>query len=209
MPAEGLRERKKVATRAAIGMAAWRLATERGPEAVRVEDIAAAADVSRRTFHNYFATKEEAMASLPLDRVERICAALREAPASEPLAESLARLFVEEYASGRRPDGAQRAAVRRAAAGPGMAVALERALLASEGPLAEAIADRTGTDLGRDLYPHLAATCTVGALRATIGFWLGTSGEPPRLAGMLRRAIFTAVPLAPSPTELKEAGDGD
>src|SRR6266700_1526765 len=46
MAETGLRERKKLATRAALGQAAWRLIRERGYDNVRVEDIAAAADVS-------------------------------------------------------------------------------------------------------------------------------------------------------------------
>ena len=197
MASEGLRERKKVATRAAIGIAAWRLAVERGPDRVRVEDIAEEAGVSRRTFHNYFATKEEAMASVALDRAERICAALRERQAEESLADTLAQLFVEEYANRDRPDDAQRAAVRRAASNPGMMGAIDRAMLATEAPLAEAIAERTGTNADRDLYPTLAAAAAVSALRATIEFWLSASGTHPSLRDMLGRAIAETVPPAP------------
>jgi AcrR family transcriptional regulator len=208
MAVEGLRERKKVVTRAAIGAAAWRLAVERGPDHAHVDDIAAEAGVSRRTFHNYFATKEEAMASMALDRAERVAAALRTAPKEEPLADALARLLAEEYTGASRPDEAMRAAVRRAASGPGIGSAIERAMLAAERPLAEAIADRTATQTGRDLYPTLAAAAAVSALRATIAFWLNLSGTPPRLRDMLRRAIADAVPPAPSRGEDREAGDG-
>ena len=197
MASEGLRERKKVATRAAIGIAAWRLAVERGPDRVRVEDIAEEAGVSRRTFHNYFATKEEAMASVALDRAERICAALRERQAEESLADTLAQLFVEECANRDRPDDAQRAAVRRAASNPGMMGAIDRAMLATEAPLAEAIAERTGTNADRDLYPTLAAAAAVSALRATIEFWLSASGTHPSLRDMLGRAIAETAPPAP------------
>ena len=62
----GLRERKKLATRQALGTAAMQLAVERGLENVLVEDIAAAADVSPRTFNNYFASKYEAISALAL-----------------------------------------------------------------------------------------------------------------------------------------------
>src|ERR1700684_3472572 len=68
----GLRERKKLATRQALGAAAMRLAVERGLENVFVEDIAAAADVSPRTFNNYFASKYEAICALALDRSMQI-----------------------------------------------------------------------------------------------------------------------------------------
>ncbi|MBB6170840.1 AcrR family transcriptional regulator [Nocardiopsis mwathae] len=57
----GLRERKKRATRRALQRAAVELAIDRGVERVTVDDIAAAADVSTRTFFNYFATKEDAL----------------------------------------------------------------------------------------------------------------------------------------------------
>src|SRR5713226_7002153 len=59
----GLRERKKSETRAALSWAAVRLIVERGGENVLVEDIAAAAGVSPRTFSNYFSGKGEAVAA--------------------------------------------------------------------------------------------------------------------------------------------------
>ena len=55
----GLRERKKQATRVAIRDAAMRLFDEHGFTATTIDQIAVAAEVSRATVLNYFATKED------------------------------------------------------------------------------------------------------------------------------------------------------
>jgi AcrR family transcriptional regulator len=72
-PAEGLRERKKRLMRQQLSDTATQMFVERGFEAVRVTDIAAACGVSEKTVFNYFPTKE----SLILDRLEATMASLR------------------------------------------------------------------------------------------------------------------------------------
>ena len=57
----GLRERKRLATRRAILRGALQLVGERGLEATTVDEISRVADISPRTFFNYFASKEEAL----------------------------------------------------------------------------------------------------------------------------------------------------
>ena len=57
----GLRERKRLATRRAIQLAAIEIVRERGLDATTVDEIARVADISPRTFFNYFSSKEEAI----------------------------------------------------------------------------------------------------------------------------------------------------
>jgi AcrR family transcriptional regulator len=57
----GLRESKKAATRLALATAVLRHAAVGGLESVSVDTVAAEVGVSSRTFHNYFAAKEDAL----------------------------------------------------------------------------------------------------------------------------------------------------
>src|SRR4051794_1163974 len=91
----GLRERKKRATRQALHSAALRLVAERGFEDVTIEDIAAAADVSPRTFFNYFGSKEDVIVNPDADRVERLKGLLAEHTADEPPLDVLESVLIE------------------------------------------------------------------------------------------------------------------
>ena len=78
-----MRARKKRETRAALAEAALRLALEKGPDHVTVEEIAEAADVSVRTFFNYFPHKEHAILGRNPEHLERSLDRIRTAPAGE------------------------------------------------------------------------------------------------------------------------------
>ena len=57
----GLRERKRAATRAAITAVARSLTAEHGLNGYTVEEVCERTGISRRTFFNYFPTKEDAI----------------------------------------------------------------------------------------------------------------------------------------------------
>ncbi|NLU74917.1 TetR family transcriptional regulator [Streptomyces sp. HNM0575] len=190
----GLRERKKQETRIALSWAAIRLAVERGFANVRVEDIAAEVGVTARTFNNYFSGKAEAVATRQLDRARRIAGELRDRPASEPLWEAieqavLAQLSLGQGGNGRgAPDEHWVAGIRLMLTEPAVRGELARIGVAEEAELAAAIADRTGTDLDRDMYPHLVAAAVSGAFRCATLHWVHTDAPGP-VAPKLQDAI--------------------
>ncbi|WP_396927476.1 TetR/AcrR family transcriptional regulator [Mycolicibacterium sp.] len=75
-PPPGLRERKKQRTRAMLVDAAVKLCIERGYGNTTVEQIAAAAEVSPRTFSRYFPTKDAVMMTVLDDLVHAAVAEL-------------------------------------------------------------------------------------------------------------------------------------
>jgi AcrR family transcriptional regulator len=78
---EGLRARKKRATREAIASTARRLFAERGFDAVTVAEIAAAADVSEKTIFNHFATKEDLAFAGREQRLDALLVRIAQRPA--------------------------------------------------------------------------------------------------------------------------------
>src|SRR5512146_1844355 len=82
-----LRQRKRERTRAALIAAALELFERQGYEATTIDEIAAAADVSPRTFFRYFSTKEEV--ALGDDVGPEIVGLIAVRPAEEPMLESV------------------------------------------------------------------------------------------------------------------------
>jgi AcrR family transcriptional regulator len=184
----GLRERKKLETKQALAFAAMQLAKERGLENVRVQDIADAVNVSRRTFTNYFSSKEEAIASLNTDRAAQAAEALRDRPPGEPLADSLAEVFAAPYEAAAKADRQQVEAIRLMVTSPALFGEYLKTLVDAEEPLAAVIAERTGADPRSDLYPHVLAAAVMAAVRAATGHWMATRGAAS-LPEVIRQAV--------------------
>jgi len=82
------RELNKAATRSSIASAALDLLRSNGPGNFTVEDIAASAGVSRRTFFNYFPSLEAALASVADGFMDHALEQFRLRPAEESILES-------------------------------------------------------------------------------------------------------------------------
>ena len=67
---EGLRERKKRERQRALRRAAIELTLEKGFSTITIEDICERCGVSRRTFFNYFQTKEDAIVGLDVSTID-------------------------------------------------------------------------------------------------------------------------------------------
>ncbi|MGB6454909.1 MAG: TetR family transcriptional regulator [Streptosporangiaceae bacterium] len=210
----GLRERKKVATRHALGVAAMRLAMARGLENVLVEDIAEAAGVSARTFNNYFASKYEAICALGFDRAMRIGAALRERPEGEPLWDAIVAAVMSEYGSADRAlDEDWMAGLRLVTSTPVLRGEYLKVQAMMQFSLGEAIALRAGFEPGRaggsgpsgsgvspgravaprassssSMFPRILAASVTAAVQAAMERWMHAD-PPTALAPVIRRSL--------------------
>ncbi|PVZ14329.1 TetR family transcriptional regulator [Actinomycetospora cinnamomea] len=172
----GLRERKKLRTRRALGAAALELAVRHGLAEVTVEQIAEAADVSPRTFFNYFSSKEEAVVAADLERAGEMVDRLATRPADEPVLESVravTRAMLGEPGARRKEWVRQ---VRLVRANPALVPHQLAAYAAIEQRLAAVIAERAGMGAD-DLYPALTATAVMAATRVATTRWLDSDGR--------------------------------
>ena len=160
----GRRERKKLETRRALQRAALDLFDARGVDATTVEDIADAADVSARTFHRYFASKEDVLFGDAADRRTRFARFLAERPDDEPLLDSLraAAHALTDVALQDADDDRRRLLVIRSSP------TLRAHNLHHTDLLSQIVAAHAATRLALDPdgpLPRLLAACTIAAWR--------------------------------------------
>ncbi|MFF0622362.1 TetR family transcriptional regulator [Streptomyces sp. NPDC004296] len=187
----GLRERKKRETRVALSQAAIRLCVLHGWADVTIDQIAAEANVSVRTFRNYFASKAEAIAASHLERMLRVADDLLARPAAEPLWDALLHAVLGQFAppDNSAPHNARwREGVRLMLAEPALAGEIVKANAAAQQELAEAVARRTGTDAERDVHPKLVAAVVAAGSGVAVEHSL-RADEPEPLGSVLTRVF--------------------
>jgi AcrR family transcriptional regulator len=168
----GRRERKKLATRTALVDAALGLFVVQGVEATTVEDIAEAADVSVRTFHRYFAGKEDVLFADSAERRAAFAGFLTGRPSGEPLLVTLRAAAGELAEWGQRtdPEG-ERLRMRLVL----RSESLQAERLRQSDQLSRLVADHCASRRAKEpeaMLPQLLGACTIAAFRTAFERWL-------------------------------------
>jgi len=172
---DGLRERKKARTRAAIREHAMRLFRESGYQRTTVEQIAAAAEVSPSTFFRYFPSKEDVVLQDDMDT--RMVEALERQPADLSPLSAVRAAVRDAFASYTEADLAVIAETTLLS----MTVPEVRARATDEfartiGVIGEALAKRAGRPAD-DLAVRTAAGAIIGVMMSLTMPWHGWSSD--------------------------------
>lgn len=184
------RERKKAATRQALHEAALRLALASGLENVTVEDIAEQARVSRRTFSNYFANKEDAVLHAERERTRELLGLVRARPAAERPWPALRRGTAELYGRHLVPDPRWLGQLRLLRRHPSLSARQAMDQIELEQDLAETLLARGAPD--RELARLMAATF-LAVVRTAGALWLESPTDrslAELIDGLLDRVRF-------------------
>ena len=171
---------------------------ERGPDQVRVEEIAEAAGVSPRTYNNYFASREQAIvAAVTADREARIAAAVAAGPAGLRLADAVTEAVIEQYTNDGERERERLLWITTRAT---LCDAFLDATAGIEAPLTAVLAERLGG--GEPHTARVLAASTAAAVRIALEGWLRPAGTATGLvvpAGPLPELLRAALaPLAPA-----------
>ncbi|HKE77001.1 MAG TPA: TetR family transcriptional regulator [Acidimicrobiales bacterium] len=153
------------------------LFAERGYDAVTVEEIAAAAGISQRTFFRYFGSKDDLLLRDQHRRLERLRHALSETPPEEDPRVSLHRALVTMAEAD--DDNAADVAVRSAALAtrPGLIGLASLAEWAQ--PIVAIVAERLGVDPETDPQPVVMVLAALAAVAVGYGMWANVEWKGP------------------------------
>ena len=180
-----------------------RLTIRHGIKNLRVEDIAAEADISVRNFYLYFSSKYEALAARYIERMRFASETLRIRPADEPLWDAVINSVLEPWSCGGRgylpPSPETVAELRIAFGSPATQGEVAKAGLADENPFAGIVAARMGTDAETDLYPRLVAAAVTVTTQVAVNRFL-LADPPVPLVPLLREALVQLSAYLPDPS---------
>lgn len=170
----GLRERNRARTHDRIRREAQAAFAARGFDAVTVEEVAEAAEVSRSTLFRYFPTKEDLVLGSDAARLDALRAGFLDRPADEPVLTSLRHALVAlaDAYEGDRDELLARYRLIRAT--PALADRVFEYQSAREDALAAAIAARLPGD---DLRPQVLAAAGMAVVRVAMRTWLTTDSD--------------------------------
>lgn len=175
---ETFRDRKKLRTKQELTNAAIELFSERGFDAVTVEEIAAKAWVSERTFFRYFPSKEDVLWPDSEEQLAVFAAAIVARPEDERPVEAVYNAMRDLAAVMEVDTSFPLARARILAATPGLAARDLLEYSRWEDTVRDAIRQRTGA-AGDDMAPAMAAVVAGGALRVAFQRWVdaGAAGD--------------------------------
>jgi AcrR family transcriptional regulator len=181
-PRSGLRERRKRLTAAELEAAAYRLFGERGFDNVTVDDIAAEADVSRRTFFRYFASKEDVLLADHFVQLARLREAMAARPPDEPIVTALrnALLSLTSDFEERKEMIITRGRLMRDTPSLQARSLVHQKLW--EDAMQEMVAARLGVDPVKDLRPGIVSATALAAMRVAFTNWLTAGCEGDLIA---------------------------
>lgn len=191
----GLRERKKLRTRSALQDAAMRLFTEQGYDETTVAQIAAAADISTRTFFSYFASKEDVLFADSDARVDQAVAVVEQHEPDESPVDVLVRALGgatgSTEADADRIFGTARDGNQLLVTVPSLHARLLQRSAARQRRLAEAIRLAYPDQLD-DFTAAVLVGALVGAVMAAWTVGMDRGDPPKRMIANARRAMDLA-----------------
>ena len=185
--AQGLRERKKARTREAIIEAALDLFERKGYDATTVEDIAAAAEVSPRTFFRYFESKLDLIMARSGEKHAGLGLLLADRPAGEGLVEAVREAMRAELAA-QLDDPLVRREFQVMLTTPSLRNLAREHFYEEEAEMVPAVADRLGRPHD-DLVAHVAAGVVASALWVAVDRWIAEGADLARLDPMIDAAF--------------------
>jgi len=185
--ASGLRGRKRAQTHARIQSEALRLFIAHGFDATTLDDIALAADVSRRTLFHYFASKEEIVFSTKADFPDLIAEAVSRRPADEALLDMVENALLDIASRYQSPQ--VRDLARLVHDTPALRAGDQAKYEKVERVLANALADRKGLP-ATDMACRVTAAAAIGILKMATEAWLMGDDAGPDVFG---KAAFAAL----------------